>query len=588
MPAQYLHGVETIEIPNGSSPINVVKSAVIAIAGIAPLGPRQALTLVSNPTDAAQFGALLPGFNIPFALDAIYKQGNVGTCVVVNVYDPTLHNVSESAESHTPVNNKAKLDYAPLDNLVVTNGSGHTYTLGTDYEVDVYGNIKLKGAAVLGIPEVLATGSLTVTGGTNSPGVNKISAVRVNGVDILGAAVDFQPGSIVFTAQAIAAQITSFTSSPEYAVNVIGATIHITALPGTGATPNGFIVTATLAGDVTATYVNMAGGATAVAPATVIEADYDRLDETAVVAADILGTYTANAMTWTGMRMWELTYSTYGFTPKLLIAPGYSTLAGVAAQLTVNALAYRAMAFIDAPIGTTTQDAVAGRGPAGTINFNTDDKRVILCYPHLKVFHADSNADVLQPYSQFLAGVIAATDLAVGYWRSPSMRDIKGITGVEVLYPSSINDASTAGNTLNSVGIVNYFNGPGTGFKVFGNSSASFPTNTNPDHFICVRRTSDVINESIELAMIPFLDAPISASQIDSIKQTVNNFLNSLIQRGGLIDGICTFNPNLNPPNQLAAGQIVFSVSYMPPTPSERITFNTTIDINMLRNLLVA
>jgi hypothetical protein len=106
---------------------------------------------------------------------------------------------------------------------------------------------------------VQATGGFTVTGGTSSPGVNKLSSVTVNGVEILGAAVDWATSHDA-TATAIAAQITSYASSPEYTASAVGAVVTITRT-ATGTGPNGWVVVPTGAGDVTTGSVsNMSGG----------------------------------------------------------------------------------------------------------------------------------------------------------------------------------------------------------------------------------------------------------------------------------------------------------------------------------------
>ena len=117
-----------------------------------------------------------------------------------------------------------------------------------------------KGTASISSAEVLATGSFTITGGTASAGVNKINAVLVNGVDVLGTAVDWAT-SHAATATAVAAQITSNTSTPNYSAVAVGAVVTITAAAGSGDSPNGFVVSPTVAGDVTVgSIVNMAGG----------------------------------------------------------------------------------------------------------------------------------------------------------------------------------------------------------------------------------------------------------------------------------------------------------------------------------------
>lgn len=117
-------------------------------------------------------------------------------------------------------------------------------------------------ANVVAAAEAQATGSVTITGGTQGAG-NEVSAITVNGVDILGAPVAWW-NSNADTAAAVVAQINSFTSSPEYTASAAGAVVTITALAGTGAGPNGFVVARTVGGTVTATTTNMAGGSAAV------------------------------------------------------------------------------------------------------------------------------------------------------------------------------------------------------------------------------------------------------------------------------------------------------------------------------------
>ena len=106
--------------------------------------------------------------------------------------------------------------------------------------------------------EVLSTGSVTLTGGA----AGSIDTLTVNGVDILGGAVAFNT-SLNQTAADVAAKCESFRGAVEYEVSASGAVITITARPGTGATPNGFVVAST-ATTITKTDANMAGGVSAV------------------------------------------------------------------------------------------------------------------------------------------------------------------------------------------------------------------------------------------------------------------------------------------------------------------------------------
>ena len=286
-----------------------------------------------------------------------------------------------------------------------------------------------------------------------------------------------------------------------------------------------------------------------------------------------------------GMKAFEDCYSLFGYFPKTIIAPVFCEETAVVSQMKAICDKIRAIGLVDAPIGTTVQEAITGRGPEGTINFNTSSDRVILCYPHLKVYDSELDTNVLQPYSQRLAGVIAAKDVNKGYHWSPSNTEINGIVGVEKQLTSMINDPTSEVNTLNEAGIVTVFNSYGSGFRTWGNRSAAFPASTHPTNFINVRRTADILHESVEYSMLQFIDFPIDNGLIDSISESVNAFIRTLIGRGALIDGKCYYNPDKNPVTEIANGHLLFDVEFMPPIPAERITFESFIDIELLKSL---
>lgn len=314
------------------------------------------------------------------------------------------------------------------------------------------------------------------------------------------------------------------------------------------------------------------------------KASYSWLDPSKATNSDIIGEVDENGER-TGMQAFLDTYQELGFYPKLLIAPGYSTITANATEMDVLAGKIRAMALVDAPVGTTFQEAITGRGASGTINFNTSSERMVLCFPHVKVYDSATDSEVLEPMSPRLAGRFGATDQERGYWWSASNQEIKGITGVEVKLTSMINDATSETNLLNEAGIVTLFNSFGTGIRTWGNRSAAWPSVTHPKNFINIRRTADVIHESVEYSMLQFLDQPITDALIDAITESVNMFLRTLVGRGALIDGRCGWDRAKNPYTEIALGHLTFDISFMPPPPLERITFESFIDITMLQQL---
>lgn len=305
-------------------------------------------------------------------------------------------------------------------------------------------------------------------------------------------------------------------------------------------------------------------------------------DPAKVLPSDIIGTYDSTTGKRTGLKIIDELYSRFGFTAKLMLVPVYCESSAVSAEMIALCETHRAIALIDAPAGMTVQQAINARGTGGQLN--TSAYRAVICYPHLKVWDTATNSERLEPMSQRLAGVIAKTDHEDGYWWSSSNREFLGIIGMERPITCSINDPNTEANLLNENGIVTVFNSFGTGYRVWGNRSAAWPTKTDPKNFISVRRTADIIAESIEYSTMQWLDKPITVV-VDGVLSQVNAFIRTLIGRGALVDGKCYFLKDKNPSDQLALGHVTFTYEIMPPTPAERITFEQVINIEMLKKL---
>jgi len=468
MAANYLHGVETIEVAQGSKTISVIKSSVIVLVGTAPIGPVNELTLVLSAASAAQFGQKLPGFTIPQALDAIFTQGPATVIVVNTMSAENLEAVD--LEAHTITNGKLKLSAAPIGGVEIFLTDGTTEFSGVkdvDYSLDAFGN---------------------------------------------------------FTAlSAIAAE------------------------------------------------------------ALLLKFSFNKLDTGSVTSSQIIGSNVGGVKT--GTVLWENVFNTFGFYPKILLAPVYVEIAAVATQLIALAEKYRAIALIDSAVGTTTTGAIASRGPASTGNFKTSSDRAYLLHPHVQVYDIDSNANINAPYSSFMAGIISKTDYNEGYWFSPSNHELLGVIGTEYLITASVNDPSTDANLLNEKGITTLFSGYGTGLRTWGNRSAMFPSNTGIKNFINIRRTADIVHESLEQGMLTYIDKPLNQGTIDAIRESANGFFKTLIGRGACLSGSRCEYSDENTPEELAAGHVTFNLIFMIPTPAERITFKSYIDINLLAQL---
>jgi uncharacterized protein len=571
MAVSFLHGVETIETTTGPAPITVVKSSVIGLVGTAPLwavaAPATPPTinspfLVNSARDAANFGPAVQGYSIPYALAAIQAQG-AGQVIVVNVLDNSVHHsdllIPLTFNSAGAINlghmGVTNLTLLPTATTVVS--AEHQTFSGTPATISlVHDNIEAASVVLTSNP----------AGTTYVQGTDYVVDARTALITCLSGGAITATESVLVTYSYYSG--TPFSATADYSVDFINGVVTrlVTGAIGSGAT---------------------------------VIASLNYSDPSRVTDAAIIGAVTGT--TYTGIQALLTTYGTMGFFSKVLIASGYAQNADVASALVSLADTVRAVALIDSPPSTSPATAIANRGVADNA-FDTSSTRAILCYPQETFYDTglvptgitlngalpvpnSANVNSVGPYSQWVAGAIAAQDLQNGYWWSPSNVEVEGILGPDITLYASILDPNSDVNNLNSEGIVTVFNAYGTGLRVWGNRSAGYPNVTTPDNFISVRRTMDVLEESVELSMLQFLDQPISNGLISAILASVNAFIRTLIQRGALVAGTASYNPADNPPNSVAAGQLVFEIDVMPPPPAERITFEVFLDSTLLSQL---
>lgn len=333
-------------------------------------------------------------------------------------------------------------------------------------------------------------------------------------------------------------------------------------------------------------YGNFIVLSTTTADGTIFKFSYKKLNAASVSASQIVGSNDSDTEMRTGCKLFDLSFNTFGFRPKIFIAPGYSGLSGVVAEFARLANLCRGDYFIDAPYGTTVSGAIAGRGISGAINFNTQDARATLCYLYVKSYDTATDSDLDYPLSAFLAAVAVVNDRDNGFWSSWSNKAIGNATGVEKAITWSLNDANCQANLLNAAGITTVVSNFGTGYLIWGNRNASYPTSTDPKNFTNIRRIDDTICDQMEQDNLSQLDKGITQSFIDNMVFSGNVLMNELVSKGAILPGsnvkyLSADNSN----SELAAGHIVFTRTYMGTTPAERITFKNVIDISLFANL---
>lgn len=304
---------------------------------------------------------------------------------------------------------------------------------------------------------------------------------------------------------------------------------------------------------------------------------YTYTDPSKVTEADIIGAYVAATGKRTGMELVTEGFNRFGADAKIIIVPGYDKTATCAAAMITLADKLGAIAYINAPQGTSLSKALEGRGPSGAINFNTSSDRAQLFYPHvIGLLGAESLAT-------HAAGLRMKTDVDKGYWWSISNKELLGVTGLEVGLTARADDPQSETNRLNEKGITTVFNSYGTGYRMWGNRLACFPTVSHIKNFEVAQRTGDLIDESIRRAQLQYVDRPIDDALLDSLLETIRTYLSTL-------PSIVGFSLDLDYDYDLvdafSKGQVPIVYEYTPKLPAERISNKSVMTRKYLANLV--
>ncbi len=175
-----------------------------------------------------------------------------------------------------------------------------------------------------------------------------------------------------------------------------------------------------------------------------------------MTAADIVVGAVNTAGDRTGMKLLQDTRNQFSFTQDL-IAPVFCTQTRSPLNLSLQAEALGAITYIDAPIGTTFQQVLAGRGREA-INFNTSSDRARLCYPYVKVYDSATKCRGL-PGPLSPPAPLACVPKWI--WKRLLVEQLQsgsqGITGVEALAVSDDRRSAKRSSQLNENGITTIF-----------------------------------------------------------------------------------------------------------------------------------
>lgn len=250
--------------------------------------------------------------------------------------------------------------------------------------------------------------------------------------------------------------------------------------------------------------------------------------------------------------------------PRILIAPGFSHQQAVATELVSVAERLKAVCILDGP-NTTDADAISYAENFGS-------PRVYVVDPWVKVWDTATSKDVILPASSRVAGLISKSDNERGFWWTPSNQVINGITGTARAVEFELSDSNCRANYLNENNVATIIHEDG--YRLWGNRTPS----TDPLFaFLCVRRTADMIAESLLYAHLWAVDRGITKTYVEDVREGVDRYLRHLKKIGAITGGSCWVDPEVNSADQVQQGIVYWDYDFTPVYPAEHLVFRSHI-----------
>ncbi|MDD3677191.1 phage tail sheath subtilisin-like domain-containing protein [Thauera propionica] len=257
---------------------------------------------------------------------------------------------------------------------------------------------------------------------------------------------------------------------------------------------------------------------------------------------------------------------------RIMIAPGFSQHKAVADALIAVAQKTRAIAVIDGP-NLNDEAAVDYRAQFGS-------DRAYVVDPWL-VVRARDGSEQLEPPSARVAGLIAKSDAERGFWFSPSNQVINGALRPARPVSWAINDPNTQANYLSELSVATFV--VHDGIRLWGNRTCATDSRFA---FLSVRRTADMINESLLRAHLWAMDRNITRTYVEEVTEGVNAYLRQLKAQGAILGGRCWADRELNTPESIADGRVYFDFEFTAPYPAEHIIFRSHLVGDYLEEIL--
>ncbi len=266
----------------------------------------------------------------------------------------------------------------------------------------------------------------------------------------------------------------------------------------------------------------------------------------------------------TGVYALKKAQAELGYTPRIVVCENAETVIDDVKSVCSS---LRAVTFVGLNVTTAATATAATAWSAANAN-----ERVMPIWPSI-------NGG--QDPAPLAAGLLAKSDNDRGFWWSPSNQEIFGITSLDAPVDFMLGDTTSLANVLNEGNVTTFIRQGG--FRLWGNRTGS----TDPKwSFLSVRRTADIINDSIQRAHLWAVDRNITKTYFEDVTESVNAYLRTLENQGAILGGRCWPDPDLNSPDQIQLGKVYFNFEFTPPYPAEHITFRSELVNDYLVDLV--
>ena len=312
-----------------------------------------------------------------------------------------------------------------------------------------------------------------------------------------------------------------------------------------------------------------------------------KLNPSGVTASDVVGAInnTGTKTIYTGIQLVDKVYPTFGLTPSLLLAPGWSHISAVGLALAGKCTDVSGMFTCECVVDIDSGQTVNGAKKytdVETVKANSGyaHEHMICVWPQVKY------AGLKMAFSAIYAAMACYTDCNNDNVPnlSPSNRAIR--IGAAVLEDGTeiLLDQPQA-NTLNGIGVVTALNL--NGWKAWGNNTAAYPDTTDPkDRWIACRRFFSWWGNSFITTYMEKVDNPANYRLIESVVDSENVRANSLVSTGKCAGLRMVYSKEDNPIGNVIDGKIVFRQYLAPYTPAEDILNVLEFDPDMIEAAL--